>query len=160
MTFVHHDHSLIFFCQITDFVQRGNQAVHRKNTIRDNNFETGTFFGGGLKLLLQILHISIFIPIACRFAKPHPVDDGSMVQRIRNYRILIGKQRFKNAGICIKTSGVQNRVFRLIEIRYFLFQFFVNILCSTNKPYTRHPISVGIHCVFCRLDNFRMAGKT
>ena len=75
--FVYHHHSIVFFSQCINFVQRSYVAVHRKNAISHNQSETLCL--SLFKLIFQILHICISIAVTLRFAKSHTIYNGSMV---------------------------------------------------------------------------------
>ena len=147
--FVYHHHSIVFFSQCINFVQRSYVAVHRKNAISHNQSETLCL--SLFKLIFQILHICISIAVTLRFAKSHTIYNRSMVQRIRNNSIFFIQQRFKNTTIGIKAGSIQNSIFRSEKTCNRCFQLFMNVLRSTNKPHRRNTVTV---CIQSFLGSF------
>src|SRR5690606_21333972 len=70
----------------------------------------------------------------------HAVDDRSMVQFVRDDRVLFSEQWFKDAAIGIKGSGIQNGIFHSQKGGKLLLQLFVDLLGATDKAYAAHTI--------------------
>jgi uncharacterized membrane protein YobD (UPF0266 family) len=56
-------------------------------------------------------------------AQSYPINDGCMIQFIRENSILFGEQGFKYSGISIKTAWIKNSVLTLVKVGNFMFQF-------------------------------------
>ena len=65
MAIVYHDEGIVFFCQITDFFQSGNIAVHREYSVGNDNPETLSL--RNFELFFQIFHIGMFVSVTNRF---------------------------------------------------------------------------------------------
>jgi hypothetical protein len=79
--------------------------------------------------------------VSLSFAESNAIDDGGMIQLIRNNGILSPKKRFKNATIGIKTGSIEDRIFRLEELRDFLLEDFMDVLCAADKANRAHSVS-------------------
>src|SRR5690606_8237078 len=78
MTIVDHYHCIILICKITDFIQLSHISIHGKYPIGHNySIALGLCT---LKLLFQILHVVVLVPVAGSLAEAHPIDDGGMIQ--------------------------------------------------------------------------------
>ena len=89
-------------------------------------------------------------------AEPYPIDDGSMVQRIRDNRVLLIEQGFKKTPIGVKTRGVKDRILHPQEVRDLLFECFVLFLRSADKADRSHAVAVSIQRSFGGLNQFGM----
>ena len=59
-----------------------NIAVHTKHTIRHNQSTSAAL--RFLEYALQIFQIQVLIPVALRFTQANSVDNGRVVQRVRD----------------------------------------------------------------------------
>ena len=75
---VYHNQGVVFLGKVANFIHRSHVAVHRKDTVR--NDDTETLCLSFLQAFFQFSHIGIGVAVAFCFAKTHTVDDGSMVQ--------------------------------------------------------------------------------
>ena len=82
-----------------------------------------------------------------------------MVERVGDNRIFFGQQRFEESSVGIKTSGIEDGIFRAEEIGDDAFQLFVRVLRTADKTYRRHAIPARIHAGFGRLNEFFVIGK-
>ena len=101
---INHDERVVFLRQFVDLIERTNIAVHREHTVGRNDTETLCLCL--LELCLEIRHVAIRITIAHRLTETHAIDDRRMVEGIRDDRILLRQQRFKQTTVRIKASGV------------------------------------------------------
>ena len=88
MTVIMVNHGTVFISQITNGAQLRDRAVHREDTISGNQDPSRACSARLLQFGSQILHIIVLVAITCGFAEPDPVNNGGMVQLIRNHRII------------------------------------------------------------------------
>src|SRR5690606_34687053 len=138
--FVDHHERLVFVCQITYFIQRSYRPIHGESSICHDYLVTCT--RSSLQLYLKICHITVFVAKTLCLTQTYTIDDGRMVQGVRNNSILWLQQWLKYSAIGIKCCGIQNGVVCTQEFCYFSFQLFVDILCTTYKTHRRHTITV------------------
>src|SRR6185437_393374 len=112
------------------------------------------------KLYFQVLHRIVFVPETTRLAKPDPIDDGGMVQLIRDDSVLFSEQRFENSAVGIESRGIEDGIFHTEEGRQFPFELAMNILRSANEAYAAHAVSPDIDGLFGRLRDFGMRRQT
>ena len=145
--------------QVADFIQLRNGSVHAERSVCYNNPApaTRTF----LEFCLQVLPY-YYVRNGKRWAlhKRTPSNNRSMVKRIADNSVLLIKKRFKYTAIGIKSSGIQNGIFRAQETGYFLFQLFVYILCATDKAHTAHAISMRVNSFVRSFNYFGMGRKS
>ena len=134
MGIVHHHHGVVLIRQIADPLQIGNNSVHGKNAVGGNQLDTGPCRIRRLQLRLQIRHVIVFVAVAFCLAKPHAVDNRSMIQFVGNHRILFPQQGFKQAAVGIEAGGIQDCILRFQEMTDFFFQLLVDILGAADKP--------------------------
>ena len=155
--FIHHHHGIVLFGKSNYFIHRSHIAVHREHTIGYNQSETTLLCR--LKLLFQVGHIGIGITIPLCFAQTHTVNDRSMIERIGDYRIFVGKQWFEHTTVGIETGSIQNGVFSVEEFSYFCLQRLVSILRSANKPHRCHAITPFVESSFGSFNQFRIVSQ-
>src|ERR1035441_4762689 len=103
-----------------------------------------------------MFHIIVLITESLSLAKSYPINDGSMIQLIRNDCILLIEQRLEDPAIGIESCSIKNSIFSAQELGNLCFQFLVNILCSADKPHRRHTITMTVYGLLCSFNNLRM----
>ena len=155
---IDHNEGIVFLRQFVDLIQRTYIAVHGENAVGSDDAEALCLclfeFG------LEVRHVAIRIAIAHRLTETHAVDDGSMVEGIRDDRILFGQQRFEQTTVRIKTCGIKDSIFRSEEIRDDTFEFFVGVLGPADETYGRHSITAGVHACLGGLDELFVIRQT
>ena len=61
-------------------------------------------------------------------AEANAIDDGGVVQLVRDDGVFRSQQDLEQAGVGVETADVQNGVLAAMEAGNLLFQFFVNVL--------------------------------
>ena len=102
MRFVHHDDGVVFFSQFNYLVQLGNGTVHAERSVRHNNPAPAA--GGILKFGFQISHVVVLIPETLRLAEPYAINDGSVVERIRDDRVFLVEQWLEDTPLASKAA--------------------------------------------------------
>ena len=80
MTFVDHYQSIVFIGEVTNFIQLCHVAVHRKDTVGNDDFESGTL--SSQKLLFKISHVIVCVTITRSLTQTNPINNRGMVQAI------------------------------------------------------------------------------
>ena len=62
-----------------------------------------------------------------------PVDDGGVVELIREDGVLRAADLLKQPRVGVKTGGIEDRVFASVELGNLVLQLFVNVLGAANK---------------------------
>ena len=157
MALIHHHQGVILLGQVADLVHRGHVAVHGEHAVRTDDAETLGL--GQLQLTLQVGHVGIGIPIADRLAQTHAVNDGCVVQGIRDNGIIGREQGLEHATVGIEARRVQDRILGLEEFGNSGFQLFVQVLGTTDKTDGGHPEATLIHGLLRRLYQAGAVGQ-
>ena len=94
---VDHDEGAEALGEVADFLQLRHVAVHGEDAVGGDQLEARAV---GLRLLqprLQLVHVGIGEAIALRLAEPDPVDDGGVVQRVGDDRVLRARAAARTA---------------------------------------------------------------
>ena len=80
MRIINGNQSIVFVCQITDFVDLGDRAVHGKRPVSHDHpiSRTRSLF----ELRLQVSHVVVFIDVALGFTQTNAINDGGLVELI------------------------------------------------------------------------------
>ena len=105
-----------------------------------------TVISGLLQRIFEGRHIGICVSIALGLAQTNTINDGRVVQRIRDHGVLRPKERFEQPSIGIKTGREQDRVVHTKEYCQLCFKLPVQILRSTDEADRRHAVSIAVHC--------------
>ena len=130
---VHHYQCIVLLCQVTDLVHGSDVAVHREHTVGNDDAETLCLCF--LKAFLQFLHVSIGIAIALGLTQAHTVDDGCVVQGIRDDSVLVGEQRLEHTAVGIKASGIEDGVLGLEVLADLSLQHLVDVGCTADEAH-------------------------
>ena len=103
---VNHRQRVIAVRQIADGLEVCNIAIHGKHAVGRNQDLFAAGFPRVLELGFEILHVVVQIAVALGLAQAHAVDDGRVVQLIRNDRVLRPKQRLKQSPVGVKAGGI------------------------------------------------------
>lgn len=68
------------------------------------------------ELLLQVLHVDVFVAVALGFAEADPVDDGGVVEAVADHSILLAKEGFEETCIGIEAAREKDRILRSVEL--------------------------------------------
>ena len=158
VAFVHHDQSVILFSQVADLIHRSYIAIHGEYTIGADDTEalSLSFF----QAVLQFFHIAVSVAIAHSLAEAHTINDGSVVESIGDDSVLLREETTKESAISIEASSIENSVFCFEEVANSSFEFFVNILRSTDEAHARHTVTAAVHHILCSLNETRMIAQT
>ena len=130
---VHHNQCVVLLCQVTDLVHGSHVAVHREHTVGYDDAETLSL--SLLKALLQLLHVGIGIAVALCLAQAHTVDDGCVVQGIRDDSVLLGEQGLEHTAVGIKASGIEDGVLGLEVLADLSLQHLVDVGCTADEAH-------------------------
>ena len=154
---VHHHQGVVFFGQVTDLVHRGHVAVHGEYAVRDDDAETAGL--GFLELFFQILHIGIVVAETLGLAQAHTVNDGSVVEGVRDNGVLGCEKGLEHTAVGVEAGGVQDGVFRVEIVCNGLFQLFVDILGAADEADGGHSVTAGVHRFLGGFDEAGVIGQ-
>ena len=154
---VHHDEGVILFGQIAYLVHRGYVAVHREDAVGHDDAEALCL--GLLQATFQVGHVGVGVAVALGLAQAHAVDDGGVVEGVRDDGVVGREQGLKHAAVGIEASGVENGVLGLEIVGDGGFELFVHVLRATDEANRRHTVTAAVHHVLGRLNEARMVGK-
>ncbi len=159
MAFVDMHQRVVLAGQGSDFVERGDEAVHREHAVAGDQLGLATGGVGGLQLRLQIGHVAVGVAEALGLAQAHTIDDGSMVERVGNDGVVLAQQRFEQAAVGIEAGRVEDGVFGAEELGDAAFQLLVQVLGAADEAYRGHAEAVAVQRVLGGLDDVRVVGQ-
>ena len=77
-------------------------------------------------------HVFVLVSVALGFAEANTINDGGMVELIRNDSVIRRQENFKQASIGVKAADVENGVLTAMEARNLFLEFFVYILRASK----------------------------
>ena len=116
----------------------------------------------GLRFLefgFKVLHIGIGITETLGLAETHAVNDGSVVEGIRDDCILRAEKGLEHAAVCIEAGCVEDGVLCLEILRHDLFKFLVDVLGAADEAHGRHTVAAAFHCLFGGLGQAGVVGQ-
>ena len=143
VAFVDHNERIVFFGKVADLVHGSHVAVHGEYAVSYNDSESLCL--GLLQTTLKISHVSICIAVSLGFAETYAVDDGCVVQCVRNDGIFVSQERFENTAVRIEAGRIKNGVFRMEIFADGILKLFVDVLCSADETYRCHAESTFRH---------------
>ena len=156
---VNHRQRVIAVCQIADGLQVCDVAVHREHAVGRNQNLFAACRARVLELFLKVFHVVVQIAVALGLAQAHAVDDGRVVQLIRNNRVLRPKQRLKQSPVGVKAGGIEDGVVGACELCAAAFKFLVNLLCAADKADGRQAETPAVIAGLRSLDETRVVGQ-
>ena len=111
-------------------------------------------------LLMSVYHVCIGITVTLGLAETHAVDDGCVVQSVRDDGIVCSQQRLEYTAVGIEAGSIEDGVLGLEVVRDGSFKLLVHILCTADKADAGHTVATGIHHVLGSLDQTRVVGET
>jgi len=145
--------------QIADAGEIGNDAVHRKHTVRGDQLEARAGGVGFFQLRFEVGEIVVPVAKALGLREPHTVDDAGVVQFVADDGVGFVEQRFEQTAVRIETARIQNAVVGLQECGERLLQFLVHGLRAANEAHRGHAEAVAIESVFGRGDQARVVSE-
>ena len=154
MAFIHHHKGVVFLREVADLVHRGDIAVHREHAV-------GAYDAEPLRLrlleaALEFRHVGIGIAIAHGLAKAYAVDNRRVIERVGDDCIIRRQERLEYAAVGVEAGRIQDRIFRVEEIRNGLFEALVDVLRAANEAHRAHAIASSLHRFLRRLDEPRV----
>ncbi len=106
----------VFARQAGDLVERRNGPIHGEHAIGRDQDVPHAVLPGLPELLFQVGHVAIGIAITLCLAQAHAIDDGGVVERIGDDRILLAEQGLEQAAVGIEAGGVEDAVLGAEEV--------------------------------------------
>ena len=156
---VHHDQSTELIGQIADALQVGDIAVHGEHTVGGDEHGLTARLAGGGQLGAQIGHVVVFVAEALSLAKTGAVDDGSVVQFVRDDGILRAQQGLEQAAVGVKAGGVKDGVVHAQKFGKLTLQLLVDILSTTDKAHGGQAEAPLVIAGLGRGDQIRVIGE-
>ena len=88
-----------------------------------------------LKALLQLFHVGVGVTITLSLAEAYAVDDGSVVEGVRDDGVLIGKERAEETSVGVEAGSIQDGVFCLEVFCDGSLQLLVDVLSAADEAY-------------------------
>jgi len=158
MAFIDHNYCIVFISEIADGIELGNGSIHAEDAVSYN--DPAAEVSGFFEFVLQVCHFIVLVAIALCFTQANTVDDRSVVECIRYNSILLIEQGFEHSTIGIEGCYVQDGVFCSEELRQFVFEFFMDVLCAADETNTAHAVAMRVDIFMGCLDGFRMRRKS
>ena len=156
---VDHRQRVIAVGEIADGLEVCNIAVHGEHAVgRDQNF-LAAGFPRVLELGFEILHVVVQIAVALGLAEAHAVDDGRVVQLIRNDRVLRPQQRLKQTAVGVEAGGIEDGVIRSSKLCDAAFKFLVDLLRAADEAHRRKAEAPAVIAGLRGLDEPRVVGQ-
>ena len=144
---IDHNHGVVLLGESVDLVERTYIAVHREYTVGNDNAVTLCL--GFLEAFLQFGHIGVGVAVSLGLAKTYTVDDGSMVERVRDDGVLIVQQGLEYAS---EACSVEDGVLCAEELSDLGLEFLLQVTCTADETNTGHTVAVCVEgflgCVY------------
>ena len=108
-----------------------------------------------LQLRLEIGHVVVGVAEALRLAQPDAVDDGGVVQRVGDDRVLLAEQRLEQAAVGVEAGGVEDGVLHAEEARDLRLELLVHVLRAADEAHRGHAVAVAVERCLGGLDAAR-----
>ena len=100
VTVVDHDQGVVSLCEVADRAEIGDRPVHREHAVcRD---QPGFRVRRVPELRFQIRHVAMRVAEPPGLAKPDPVDDGCVIQRVADHRVFRSQQGLEQAAVGVE----------------------------------------------------------
>lgn len=99
----------------------------------------------------------MLVQVALRLAEANAVDDGRVVERVRDERVVLAQQRLENARVGVKARREEDRVLHAVEACDLALEGLVDVLRAADKAHRRQPEAVAVQRRMRGSDNARMA---
>ena len=109
--------------------------------------------------LLQLVHVGVGEAIALGLAEADAVDDGGVVQRIGDDRVLCPEQRLEQAAIRVEAGGEEDRIVLAEPARDPLLESAVQGLRPADEAHRGHAEAELVERFARRRDDLRMVGE-
>ena len=93
-------------------------------------------------------------------AKTDSVDDRSVIECIADDTVLVCEKSFKQTGVCVEATWVQDGVVSLVEGRECCLELFVLVLGTADETDGGHTEAMGIDHVLGCFGDSRMVGES
>ena len=156
---VDHRQRVIAVGQIADGLEVCNIAIHGEHAVgRDQNF-LAAGFPRVLELGFEVFHVVVQIAVALGLAQAHAVNDGRVVQLIRNDRVLRPKQRLKQTAIGVEAGGIEDGVVGACELCDAALELLVDLLRAADEAHRRKAEAPAVIAGLRGLDEPRVVGQ-
>jgi len=156
---VDHRQRVIAVGEIADGLEVCNIAIHGEHAVgRDQNF-LAAGFPRVLELGFKVFHVVVQIAVALGLAQAHAVDDGRVVQLIRNDRVLRPKQRLKQTAVGVEAGGIEDGVVGACELCDAALELLVDLLRAADEAHRRKAEAPAVIAGLRGLDEPRVVGQ-
>ena len=158
---VHHDQGVVLLGEVADRFERGQEAVHREDAVRDDDLAAGrVLLRGGLdQLRFEVRHVLVGVAEALGLAEPDAVDDGRVVQGVGDDGVFRAEEGLEHAAVGVEAAGEQDGVLGAEERRDTLFQCQVQVLGAADEADAGHAEAALVHGGLGRGDDVRVVGE-
>src|ERR1700722_8893730 len=109
--------------------------------------------------VFQFVHVAVGEAVAPRLAEPDAVDDGGVIEAVRDDGILLPEQRLEDAAIGVEAGGEQDGVVLAEIARDPLLEPAVQRLGAADETHRRHAEAEGVEPGLGGRDDLGMVGE-
>ena len=158
VTVVNVNHGTVFLSEGRDLVKRGDVTVHREHAVRDDELALRRFVR--LQDRFQLPHVVVSVDCAARFGEADAVDDGTVVQLVRDDDVVGTGDQGRNQSNVDRVAGrVDQGRFHALEFSDFAFCFQMNVHGTGNGTHRSAASPVGGRGFLHGSDDLRMGGQ-
>mmetsp|Transcript_17043 Transcript_17043/g.37548 ORF Transcript_17043/g.37548 Transcript_17043/m.37548 type:complete len:222 (-) Transcript_17043:266-931(-) len=128
---VHEQVRAMFLLQLDQFLQVCEVAIHGEHSVC--HYQLDAFVFAQTQFVVQVFVVQMFIDVALRFAESDAIDDARMIKFVRENCIFVSQDGLEKACIGIKTGGLEDGVFCLVETANLVFKLFMDCLGPADE---------------------------
>ena len=158
MRIVHHEQDIVLLCHFIQLWQGSDIAVHAEHAVGDDQ---GPAVVGGVLFdrILQRRWIIMLISDDLRTREPAAVDNGGMVQAVREDHILFPDQGGDRPQVGRETRLEGDHILCALEFGKPLLELDMQVHGAGDRAHRSRTDAVFPRRFLCRLDNLRVVGQ-
>ena len=146
MRVIHHHDAVVFLPKVAQLRQRRNIAVHRKNTVGNDQL-----LARKIRVLfedaLAVLHVLVLENLDRGSGKTRAIDDRSVIQLVGNNQIVFSQNCRHRSRVGRKSRLKHHAGFHLLERRDLLLQLQMQFHGASNRANGPRTRAVSLHRV-------------
>ena len=154
----HHD-GAVFFCEVAQARERADVAVHGEDAIGDEQLFAGLVFHAG-EFFFGVGDVLVFEDENLGARETRTVDDGGMVQSIRDDEIFLAQNRGDGAGVGGESGLKDHAGFDVLEAGNLFLQLHVDLHGSGDGAHRSGSDAVFARGFECGLAQLGMRGQS
>ena len=158
MGLVDHDRAVVLMLQFYDFGQFTEVALHREDTVDDDEFDG--FLWQFLEHTLKVLHVVVLVVELLGKGKSASVDNRCVVAIVADDVVVLTEQSGNNALVDAETSGEAQAVVFANKFGYFFLKLDMQIERTIEEAATCTTSAVFVECSLGSIDDALVASQT